>query len=94
MLAMANLEVNPSKKANILSYVSQLHHDMVDFGFQVISGVNGVVLAALEEGKINWLDQDGINVLRKQYMLNALSEKPSDRFNSNNSNHSKGTVCE
>ena len=30
---LANLEANPFKKANILSYVSQLHHDMVDFWF-------------------------------------------------------------
>lgn len=67
---------------------------MVDLGFQFISGVNGVILAALEEGKMNWLDVDGISALREQYMLNTLSVHYNYRYNSkhsNNSNNSKST---
>ena len=58
----------------MLSYISQLHHDMADLGYQSISGINGV----------SWIDFDNIHVLRQQLMMNALSVGKHDRYNTNN----------
>lgn len=44
---------------------------MFDCGNQVISGLNGVILAALEECRVSWMDLDNI-CLNKQYKLNAI----------------------
>lgn len=56
MLAIANLENNPIKKSNMLSYLSQLHHDMVNFGYQVIADVNGIIRSLSPQRGTDQLD--------------------------------------
>ena len=57
----------------MISFVSQIHRDMIDFGYQTILCITSVILTALEENRIEWTDSDDINAMRKQYILNSVS---------------------
>ena len=46
---------------------------MIDLGYQPILGITSVILIALEENRIEWMDSDDINFIRKQHILNSVS---------------------
>ena len=70
MLSVIEKEQNIETKNAIISFVSQIQQDMIDFGYQTILGITSVNLTTLEEKKIEWTDSDDINAMQKQYILN------------------------
>ena len=73
MLAVIEEEQNTEIKDSIISFVSQTNRDMIDFGFQIILGITGVILIAIEENRVEWTDTGIIDAMRKQSILNYVS---------------------
>ena len=72
MLVVIEEEQNTEIKDSIISFVSQTHIDMIDFGFQVILGISGVILIALKENRVECTDTDIIDAISKQFLLNYV----------------------
>ena len=45
---------------------------MIDFGFQIILSITGVILIALGENRVEWTDTNIIDAMRKQFILNSV----------------------
>ena len=73
MLSVIEKEQSIEIKNAMISFVSQIHRDMIDFGYQTILGIISVILTALEGNRIEWTDSDDINAMQKQYILNLVS---------------------
>ena len=91
MLEIVNAESHPQIKSNMITYLAQIHKDIADFSYSTMLAINAVVLTAVEEGRADWTDLDGINTMRKQYLMNSLSSTASVSHNRSSNSNTKGS---
>lgn len=74
MLSVIEKQPKNETKNSMRSLVSQIQRDMIDFGFKIILCITSVILTALEENMIEWMDSDNIEVMRKMDIKFRFSE--------------------
>ena len=73
MLSVIEKEQNTETKNSMIFFVSQIDRDMINFRFQTILSFTSIICTALEENRVEWMNVDTTNAMRKQYILNSVS---------------------
>ena len=68
------MERNPLCRKTMLNHITRLSQDVVDCGFRVARGAHAAVLVALEEGRVSWMEADGIEAIRRDSVSRVYFE--------------------
>ena len=69
----------------MLDYLSDLMEDAQDFGWASAKGTHALILCRMEEGKVDWLSSDKLDLLRahtKKYSIQAMFKVKKIRMTS------------
>jgi hypothetical protein len=64
---------NPIVQKNMLSHLKDTYMDSMLYGFKRAKGVHGMVLTAIEDGKVTWFEPQSISELRKNHAQRPLT---------------------
>ena len=81
-------ERNVKVKDAMLEYLTEMMDDAQDFGWASAKGAHALILCRMEEGKVNWLNSDKLDRLRRAHAQKVVNGIPL----SGQKNKSKGEL--
>ena len=91
--ARITYEKSTKVKNAMLDYMSDLMEDAQDFGWASAKGAHALILCRMEEGKLDWLNSDKLDRLRRAHAQKVLTNNPSTGQNIKTKNESQGVMC-
>ena len=91
--AIIREEKTTKVKNAMLDYLSELMEDAQDFGWASAKGAHALILCRMEEGKVNWLNADKLDRLRRAHAQKVVNNNSSTGQGSKSKNESQGVLC-
>ena len=91
--AIIREEKSTKVKNAMLDYMSDLMEDAQDFGWASAKGAHALILCRMEEGKLDWLNSDKLDRLRRAHAQKVLTNSSSTGQSARIKNESQGVMC-
>ena len=92
LLHMVNSELTQNIKDNKMSFITQLHEDIVDIGFPPVHEYTGIILSKIEENILSWNDYRAIDRLREKLIFRHISNAAITKNNTQKHSNVKPLV--
>ena len=66
-------EKNVKVKDVMLEYLTEIIDDAQDFGWASAKGAHALILCRMDEGKVNWLNSDKLDRLRRAHAQKVVN---------------------
>ena len=86
-------EKNTKVKNAMLEYITDIVEDAQDFGWAAAKGAHALILCRMEEGKVDWLNSEKLDRLRRAPAQKIVTNTASSSQVSRNKAKVQGAVC-